>query len=511
MPEPVAFMVMPFDVKPTGHGDPAVPSEIDFDLLWFRVYRPVLAALGYRPVRADADVGALIITEMIQRLVLGDLVVADLTLPNANVYYEVGVRHAASRVGCVLAAAEWAQPVFDLAQMRQVRFPLPDGTIPPPVAEAARERLGEGLRPLAAGVSPVYSAVPGYPEARDPEQFAAFADLAGDLMAFDADVRAAYLAPRDEQRRRAEEVLARHGHKHVVRQADALLLLRLLRDLVDWQAVLDYTASLPDDVAAHPLVLEQRCLALAKIGDPAVAVAQLEALIARYGETSERLGLLGGRHKQLYRQATDAGERRRYLDLAITAYERGVQADLNDYYPASNLPLLYRLRGLEGDAARAADAAVVATAACRRALARGSTDEWVRPTMLTLAFHRADVAGARRLADAVVVDGVSTWRVGTTVQDLRDIVAGLGQADAEVVRGLREVLTGLEGRLSSGAPAARPTDPAAPPAGAPAPAGHPTDPAPAAGAPSGAGPTHLADVRVDLEPESDGDEPGETR
>ncbi len=161
MPDPVAFMVMPFNLKPTGRGEPTVPSEVDFDLLWFRVYRPALAALGYRPVRADADVGALIITEMIQRLVLGDLVVADLTLPNANVYYEVGVRHAANRVGCVLAAADWAQPVFDLAQLRQVRYPLPDGAVPQAVADAARAHLAGSLGSLVGGESPVFAAVPG--------------------------------------------------------------------------------------------------------------------------------------------------------------------------------------------------------------------------------------------------------------------------------------------------------------------------------------------------------------
>ena len=102
MPDPIAFMVMPFGRKPVGRSEADVPAEVDFDLLWFRVYRPVLADLGYRPVRADADMGSLIITEMIQRLVLGDIVVADLTLPNANVYYEVGVRQAARETGCIL-------------------------------------------------------------------------------------------------------------------------------------------------------------------------------------------------------------------------------------------------------------------------------------------------------------------------------------------------------------------------------------------------------------------------
>jgi hypothetical protein len=43
---------------------------------------------GYDPVRADQDTGALIITQMIERIYFADLVLADMTIPNGNVYYE---------------------------------------------------------------------------------------------------------------------------------------------------------------------------------------------------------------------------------------------------------------------------------------------------------------------------------------------------------------------------------------------------------------------------------------
>src|SRR3954453_596314 len=141
MPDQIAFVVMPFDVKETGRTDAGVPAKIDFDAIWARVYQPVLHGLGYYAVRADRDVGALIINEMIQRLAIADLVVSDITLPNANVYYEVGVRHAAKKNGCVLVSADWARPVFALAQIRQLRFPLADGAIGTAAADAARAAL----------------------------------------------------------------------------------------------------------------------------------------------------------------------------------------------------------------------------------------------------------------------------------------------------------------------------------------------------------------------------------
>jgi hypothetical protein len=153
MPDPIAFVVMPFDRKPTGIATPGVPVEVDFDALWVKVYKPILEELGYQAVRADRDVGALVINDMIQRLAIADLVVADITLPNANVYYEVGVRHAAKRAGCVLLAADWAVPVFDVVAMRRLRFPLPEGDITDATAATALAALRGALEDLAGGDS----------------------------------------------------------------------------------------------------------------------------------------------------------------------------------------------------------------------------------------------------------------------------------------------------------------------------------------------------------------------
>ena len=96
MPKPICFMIMPYGRKPT-QVEPSsnAPGEIDFNALWDRAFAPTIQALGYEPVRADQDTGALIITQMIERLYFADLVLADMTIPNGNVYYEIGVRHAA--------------------------------------------------------------------------------------------------------------------------------------------------------------------------------------------------------------------------------------------------------------------------------------------------------------------------------------------------------------------------------------------------------------------------------
>jgi hypothetical protein len=437
-------MVMPFGRKATGRTERDVPATVDFDALWERVHQPVLEELGYHAVRADRDAGALIISQMIQRLAIADVVVADITLANANVYYEVGVRHAAMRRGCVLVSAEWARPVFDLDQMRQLRFPLGDGSIGDAAAEAARAPLRAGLGALADGPSPVFDAVPGFPQP-ELDRITAFADTIAELSRFEADVRAVRAAPEHERPARVRALLSGYGDRPAVRDVVALDLLHLVRDHLGWKALLDYIDGLPPALANRPLVLEQQALALSESGDAAGAVGRLQQLIADHGETAERLGLLGGRYKRLYRDARTPQERRRYLDAAIRAYQRGMDVDLNDFYPASNLPRLYRERDDPGDEQRAADAEVATMLACRAAIANGSPNPWVRPTLLGLAFERGDVPEAIRLRAEVQQEGPGRWQLDSVVGNLRASVAG--RRDAEVRAGLQAVLDQLEAML----------------------------------------------------------------
>jgi hypothetical protein len=103
---PVCFMIMPYGRKATQADHERGPAEIDFNALWDRGYVPTIKSLGYDPVRADQDTGGLIVSQMLERLYFADLVLADMTIANGNVYYEVGIRHAAQKTGCVLLAAD---------------------------------------------------------------------------------------------------------------------------------------------------------------------------------------------------------------------------------------------------------------------------------------------------------------------------------------------------------------------------------------------------------------------
>src|SRR6185437_325968 len=143
------------------------PGEVDFNALWDRAFAPTIVALGYEPVRADQDTGALIINQMLERIYFADLVLADMTIPNGNVYYEVGVRHAARKTGCVLLAADWSKQLFDAAQMRTLRYPMPEGNITDATAAGIASAIRDSIAKLALGASPMNEAIKGYPDKVD--------------------------------------------------------------------------------------------------------------------------------------------------------------------------------------------------------------------------------------------------------------------------------------------------------------------------------------------------------
>jgi hypothetical protein len=95
-----------------------------------------------------------------------------------------------------------------------------------------------------------------------------------------------------------------------------------------------------------------------------------------------------------------------------------MKADLNDYFPASNLARLYRARNKQGDQDRAMQAASVTAAGCERAMARNPADEWLRPTLLGSAFDAGNVEKARELADQIEEEKPATWKLDTTIPDL---------------------------------------------------------------------------------------------
>jgi tetratricopeptide (TPR) repeat protein len=287
-------------------------------------------------------------------------------------------------------------------------------------AATIQEKLREGILALRDGISPIHQVLPGYPTV-DPARASSFKEMMERTSEFQGLMLAVRrTADRDECSRQAKALRDEYFATSAALPALGLELLTLLRDCVGWQEVIDYVNRLPENLRRLPVVREQLYLAQSEAGNHLQAIGALESLIQTTGDSSERQGLLGGRYKELYAQVRANGDERQaaiYLDLAIEHYERGMRLDLNDYYPASNLPRLLRTRGEEGDAELAKAASAVARMAAERSMTRGGAP-WARQTLLGLVFDDGNVAEARRLYREVAREGAASWQIETTVEDL---------------------------------------------------------------------------------------------
>ena len=124
--QPHVFVVMPFGVKEaqpattaTG-GAAAKPSvDIDFDEVYDLLIKPALMKAACVPFRADKEPGAGDIrTDMYFELVTADVILADISILNANVFYELGIRHGVAPRGVLMIHGGWARRPFDIAPDR---------------------------------------------------------------------------------------------------------------------------------------------------------------------------------------------------------------------------------------------------------------------------------------------------------------------------------------------------------------------------------------------------------
>ena len=279
------------------------PAEIDFNALWDRGYVPVIKALGYEPVRADQDTGALIVGQMLERLYFADLVLADMTIPNGNVYYEVGIRHAAQKTGCVLLAADWSKQLFDVVQMRTIRYPLAEGNItdsrPPPLSRPRSRiiswRSVTGSRRCTSRSRAIQ---PMSIRARRRRR-----EISWQSLQHSRPRCARYALRRLKSACNWRKGLVASEGNPPATYPIALALLLLLRDsantAANWNVVLDFVRNLPNQFADEPEIQENRAFAAAQAGNDIQAIAELETLIDMVGPTPERLGLMGGRYKRL--------------------------------------------------------------------------------------------------------------------------------------------------------------------------------------------------------------------
>jgi tetratricopeptide (TPR) repeat protein len=414
MPErPLCFVLMPFGVKPDGAG-----GVVDFDAVYEEALRPAVEAAGMEPLRADEELdGGIIHKLMFERLILCKYAIADLTTANANVFYELGVRHAVRPHSTVLVFAEKMRLPFDVAPMRAVPYALDDRGAPasPDFARGVIEdRLNQARDPAVD--SPVFELVEDFPDVDHHKT-----DVFREMVRYSVEVKARLAEARMAIDLAALQVI--EGELSPLEDQEAGIAVDLLlsyRALKAWKAMVALVDRMRGPLVQSVLVREQLAFALNRLGDRERAERVLLDILEERGPSSETLGLLGRVYKDRWEEAREAGDSvlaRGEIRKAIDAYRRGFEADWRDAYPGVNVVTLMEVAE-PPDSERLSILPVVSYAVQRR-LADERADYWDHATRLELAVLRHD----REDAEEAVADAIASirepWEPVTTLRNLR--------------------------------------------------------------------------------------------
>ena len=445
---PHAFVAMPFGRKlgPDGR------TEVDFNAIWRQLLKPALEHAGFEAFRADEEQRAGDIrVDMFQELLAADLVLVDLTIPNPNVWYELGVRHALRERGVVLVYGALpgveAPKVFDVYTDRKLRYSLAaDGSLDMATLRASvaalTQMVGETRHSSTRRkVSPVYQLLPHLQQpqwrlllmSNDNELSQTYSTWLRALKTARRKMRAGdvmTLADETPVRALALEGLAAAGNALLALDQPELALEKFEEALsID-----------PDDLSSR----QKRLVCLGRVDRLEEARGEAEALTRSHADDAESWALLGRLEKMRWVRAwcpkeawpvtpptppdpehlrASAANELALLELAIEPYRRGVLADPRSYYAGINaLTLMYLYRHLAAGANFAEDcepgpateAAIVALQggvhyAVESALSRNSADYWALATKAKLALLHDTPAAVRRLWQKAVPVADHDW------------------------------------------------------------------------------------------------------
>lgn len=343
---PHAFVVMPFGKKKGGDG-----SLYDFNAIYKKLIRPALEEAGFEPFRADEETtSGDILTDMFQELLLADLCLCDLSIDNANVFYEVGIRHAFRRRGVVHIQAGRAYMPFDIFNVRTLPYHItPEGVPDPDFIKADIQAIARMTKDTWASDrdavhSPIFNLLSGL---KEPERKTLRTPLATGFWR--------------EYNEWKEKITVAQRRKFI---GDILLLTEEIRNPLIKEEAIGEAGKALANMGRNELALAQyrkglevnannlsfrreEAFHLNRLDRVDDAIIKLESLLNDSPNDSEAISYLGRIYKEMWadswKKVSDKNKRIKcafdsyhWLIKAVNIYLKGFRIDLNNYYPGVN-------------------------------------------------------------------------------------------------------------------------------------------------------------------------------
>ncbi len=155
------FVAMPYGKRraPLDYEEPDKTCEIDFDEVWKEILQPAVPP-EFETKRADELRQSGLIDRMYNEWLFdADIVLADLTFSNPNVYYELGIRQVLSKKGTVLVVCKGTKLPFDVRNQSHIEYDY----FAAPTLRAFQAKLRHAIENASAQEidSPVHIFLPG--------------------------------------------------------------------------------------------------------------------------------------------------------------------------------------------------------------------------------------------------------------------------------------------------------------------------------------------------------------
>jgi hypothetical protein len=311
-------------------------AGVNFDWVHEELIRPALEHVGLEGGTTGLIVEAgNIRDDVIHELVMADLVIADVSIHNANVFYELGIRHAVRNRATVLIRARIDEVPFDLRGERYLSY---DQTAP----AAEVPRLVQVIRETLANErvdSPVFQYLPNLAAGNRAALLEVPRDLAEDI---------------DQARDRkwagdlrliAEEVVGLRFEEAALRSV-AQASADIGDDIGAKHAWENIRATHPDDFEANRALSD----VYRRLGDAVASDQAIERALSGVGlgsrDRAELHALRASNSKRRWaeqwrRESEPAARMRvalrsRELESSLGSYRRGFDEDLNHWYSGLN-------------------------------------------------------------------------------------------------------------------------------------------------------------------------------
>ena len=426
--KPSCFIIMPFGKKQDAKG-----NVFDFDEIYKKLIQPAVEAADMQAIRADEEnVDGIIHKPMYERLILSDYAIADLTTANANVFYELGVRHSVKPFTTISLFATGSVLPFDVNFLRGMPYGYDTEK---KLTSAAADIEGLKMKLVNAKKdkktdSPLYQLVDGihFQNSVAHEK----TDIFRDKVMYDESLKRQLHTIRSAKSSNAEKLNQLHSlieSNKPLENLEAGVLIDIMltfRSLEYFEEMINFIRQLPVHVQQTIMVQEQWAFALNRLKTPearAEAIQILENVIAKNGPASETYGILGRIYKDMFLDAINNNNHLvadAYLDKALETYLNGLYADWRDAYPGVNALMLLELKGENEKIRRLAP---VVEFSVERKMDRMKPDYWDFASLLEIAIIENNYEKAKKLLGNLITTGYEDWMIDTTLNNFNLISA----------------------------------------------------------------------------------------